>query len=344
MRVSLSLAALSACACLAACGSSGSSGPSLQAASVIGPDGGLLVVQQGSLQGLQLEVPAGALAESTELRVLAVPAPPAGSGQSASSAPAVGPSFRIEPIELVASLSMRLRAPYVPGNVGQTGPGNVDVRQINPWTTRVYEPEAVDLVSEWVEVSVKTLGFFQVEVGEVTQDRGAYLPTVGDVASLAGGFQVEAGDEGPGSVYAGLGATHLEVTGPGVSERLVFVGDQLVGRAAALVWAEEWSQSVYPLVDPQAALSSMAPQTAQVTNYVSGTTVGATVMPLCYLQFSEPIAYQGALYTDVAKVVVNVAYDRADLGAGERRLTLWLSPDVGLLRLSVDGASYDRLP
>ena len=344
MRVSLSLAALSACACLAACGSSGPSGPSVQVSSVIGPDGGLLVVQQGSLQGLQLEVPAGALAEPTELRVLAVPAPPAGSSQSASIAPAVGPSFRIEPVELVAALSMRLRAPYSPGNVGQTGPGNVDVLQVNPWTTRVYGPDAVDPVSEWVEVSVKTLGFFQVEVGEVTQDRGAYLPTVGDVASLAGGFQVEAGDEEPGSIYAGLGATHLEVTGPGVSERLVFVGDQLVGRAAALVWAEEWSQSVYPLVDPQAALSSMAPQTAQVTNYISGTTVGATVMPLCYLQFSEPIAYQGALYTDVAKVVVNVAYDRADLGAGERRLTLWMSPDVGLLRLSVDGASYDRLP
>jgi hypothetical protein len=52
VRISLSLAALSACACLAACGSSGSSGPSLQVSSVIGPDGGLLVVQQGSLQGL----------------------------------------------------------------------------------------------------------------------------------------------------------------------------------------------------------------------------------------------------------------------------------------------------
>lgn len=342
MRVHLPEAALLACALFAACSGSGSSGP--QAVATIGPDGGVLAVEEGALRGFELEVPPGVLPSPVELRVFAVASLASSGSTSVSYAPSVGQAIRVEPVDLATTASMRLRLPYRPGAISQTGAGNVDVRQVNPWTSRRYDPSAVDALEGWVEIATKTLDRFQVELGAYPAARGDYLPPLGEAAALEGGLTVTVGEEGPGSVFAGAGATHLEVDGPSISERLVFAADLLIGRGAGAVWAEEWSQPVDALQDPAAALFSMTTQPALVTTYFSGTTIGAAVTPLAYLQFGLPIRYRDALYTDIAKVIVDVAYDRPDLGAGDRRLTFWLSPEVGLLRLSVDGQVYERLP
>lgn len=341
MRVHLSEAALLACALFAAC--SGSGDPSPAAVATIGPEGGVLAVEQGALQGFELEVQPGVLPSPVELRVFAVASLSSSGSTSVSSAPSVGQAIRVEPADLVTTTSMRLRLPYRPENIAQTGAGNVDVRQVNPWVSRRYDPSAVDAVEGWAEIATKTLDRFQVEPAADPVARSDYLPPLGEVVALDGGLTVAVGAEGPGSVFAAAGATHLEIDGPSISERLVFAADLLIGRGAGALWAEEWSQPADPLQDPLAALSSLTTQPAVVTAYASGATTGAAVTPLAYLQFGMPIRYRDVLYRDIAKLIVDVAYDRADLGVGDRQLTFWLSPKVGLLRLAVDGQTYERL-
>jgi len=321
----------------AACSRSSAEVAAPLAVATIGPAGGLVVVDRGNQRGLILEIPAGALAAPAEFRVL---------DELQPLAAQVGRPFRIEPVDLVASESMVLRVPYEPANVLEAGPGDVDVRQTNPWTTRLHDPVDVDPVEAWVEIATKTLGRFQVEAAApVVGGRAAYLPKLGDVVELAGGIQFAVGEEGAyWSPLAGQGATYWAITGPGLDERLILSGDLLVGRGGGQAWVEEWSLPVDPLAGPGAALAGLASQIAMVTTYPNPLPTGATVTPLAYFQYDVPLVYQGVLYTDLAKVAVDVAYDRQDLGVGERQLTFWLSATEGLLRLAIDGVAYDREP
>ena len=338
------IATLALGALVAACGSSGSADPAALGVATIGPRGGLLVVDRGLQQGLVLEVPAGAVTAPTAFRVVVEGDAGSPSAPAGASVPAIAPPLRIEPADLVSPVSMRLRLPYEPDNVTGTGAGNVDVLQDNPWVSRVYDPAAVDASAGWVEVSVKTLGRFEVVAAPTPADRRDYLPAPGLVATLEGGMSFAVEDELASSPLAGAGVTALSIVGPAVDEQVVVAGSSVFGRRGGTVWVEEWINPYDPFEDPGVALSNMQPQTAYVTNLLASSTLGATVLPLGYFQYALPIQYDGQLFTDIGKLILNVAYDRADLGVGERQLVMWLSPEAGLLRLSVDGVSYDRLP
>ncbi|MCK5943803.1 MAG: hypothetical protein KAI24_17595, partial [Planctomycetes bacterium] len=226
-----------------------------------------------------------------------------------------------------------------------TGAGNVDVRQINPWTTRDYDPEAVDAIEGWVEITTKTLGRFQVIAAASPAAPQDYMPPIGAVVDFPGGWRFEVEEEPAGSVYAGLNAEQWTITGPAFDERLIVVDDRIVGRRREpQVWLESWSEPYDPFRDPTVAIDGLSTQPAQVSAPISQQFIGATIMPLGYFQFALPRSYDGELLTDVGKLTINVAYVRSDLGTGERRLAFWLSPDRGVLQMSVDGVVYERIP
>lgn len=344
MRVCPAVYALVACAFAAACSDS-SSGTGALAVSRIGPEGGIVVVERGSQQGLVLEVPPGTVDQPTDFRIIEELLSLPDENQLVTVGGQAGQPFRIEPIDLVTTESMRLRVPYQPGGISGTGTGNVDVRQINPWATRDYDPEAVDPLEGWVEISIKTLGRFQVVLAMGPQDRSDYLPAFGSVAQLTGGYEFRIEPELTPSPYVGLGAEQWTIVGPDFDERLIVVDNRIVGRRREpLVWLETWTEPYDPFGDPVQALSNMVVQPAQVSAPVNQQFTGASVMPLGYFQYGLPQTYAGELLTDVGRLTLNVAYNRSDLGSGERQLTLWLSPVYGVLQLSIDGIVYDRIP
>ena len=338
------LASLALVALTAACGRSDSSTTAALGVATIGPAGGILVVDRGQQQGLVLEVPAGAVARPTEFRVAAEGGGGSPSAPTGSGIPAVAAPLRIEPTDLVSPVSMRLRIPYEPANVSGTGAGNIDVRQKNAALSRDYDPEDIDAVAGWVEISVKTLGRFEVVVAPTPADLLSYLPPVGEVASLEDGFAFTVEPEPVLSPLSGLDVLAWSVVGPSFFEQIVVGGASILGRRSGALWAEEWSIPYDPFGDPGEALANMITQTAAVTDFTVFSIVSAAVTPLGYFQYALPIRYDEQLYTDIGQLVVNVAYDRPDLGVGERQVTMWLSPEVGLLRLAVDGVSYDRVP
>jgi len=328
----------------AACGGSGSSATAALGVATIGPAGGILVVERGQQQGLVLEVPAGAVARPTEFRVVAEAGGGSPSAPTGAGVPAVAAPLRIEPVELVSPVSMRLRIPYQPANISGTGAGNVDVRQKSAALSSDYDPEAIDAIAGWVEISVKTLGRFEVVVAPTPADLLSYLPPVGEVASLEDGFIFTIEPEPVLSPLAGLDVVAWSIAGPSFNEQIIAGGPALLGRRSGALWAEEWSIPYDPFSDPGAALANMSSQTAAVTDFAALSIVSATVTPLGYFQYALPIRYDEQLYTDIGQLVIHVAYDRPDLGVGERQVTMWLSPEVGLLRLGVDGVAYDRVP
>ena len=116
---------------LAACHSGHDSEPVLGSAT-IGPEGGTLTITSGVQQGLQLQVPAGALPTATELRVVDLSASVLSPGAGSQPVTIVPPGLplRIEPVDLRFGAQATLRLPYTASRVYATAPGNVRARQL----------------------------------------------------------------------------------------------------------------------------------------------------------------------------------------------------------------------
>src|SRR5688572_6855800 len=100
----------------------------LLASATIGPEGGTIEVVGGAQNGLQLQIPPGALREPTVIRIRDLDGIPARQPEPASVP--VGQPFQLEPDELRLDELAILRAPYSPGTVAGTSPGNVRMRQV----------------------------------------------------------------------------------------------------------------------------------------------------------------------------------------------------------------------
>ena len=328
------------------CSRSRSSVPSVVTSARIGPEGGVLVVDDGGpLDGLVVTVDPGVLSEPVEFRIVDeyVPPPPGGVS-SPVQVPPLGRPFRIEPIDLVLRENVGLLVPYSPNSVFQTGPGNVELRQVSPYTTRTYIPRAVDAAEGRIEVGVKTFGSFRVWQGPTVLDPADYMPPIGQVATCAGGLRFVVEPMDPASPLASPGGVYWRVTGPAIDEALVVVDRHIVGRRAFPdYWRETWDEPYYPFASADVAMFDLHVQTMLVESPLGNPPLGGAVMPLGYLEWLPPQEYDGRLLLDVAKLTLNVAFDRAD-GSGERRLALWLAPGQGLVSLAVDDIVYARIP
>lgn len=327
------------------CRNSSTSSPStLLASARIGPAGGLVLVESGSQAGLVLEVLPGVLDEAVEFRIESVLAPP--QTPPLSFAPVPGLPFRIEPAGLVVDTKCRLRIPYERAVVPNldSGPGNFVVRQVSPYAQRDYDIEGLDMAEAWIEIGVKTFGEFELVEGPNERGLLDYLPLTGSLSELEGGFQFEVLDET--SAAFNEPAYQWRVVGPGVDERVVLDADGMVAgrRGGVASWLEIW-QDPHPLLRRELEVP-LPPQVGlmEVQSPPGALGIGAAVTPFSYCQFVESSEFAAILELDVLKVVFDVAYDRADLGVGQRQMTYWFSPTSGILSLMIDGVVYDRIP
>ena len=323
---------------VSSCGSSSSSSSApVVASTTIGPSGGVLVVDTGAQAGLVMTVPAGALRAPTQFRVVDRSADLPPEARALSLEPAVGLPFRIEPDDVFTAVPVTLRLPYRPGRVADIAPGNVRVQQASAFAELVREPESVDVGAAQLEFRTREFGAFQVVPGPRTDDVLDYAPVVGDFATLEGGFSFFVEAVPPAApVFVGA-ATRWRIVGPGFDERLYFDGRTLLGRES-FQWNEVWQDGYDPWRSPEVALQDPFATTA----LVGGTE--AAMSALGFRQFSAPQQFGGRLYFDVVRLAIDVAYDRDDIGSGQRRYSFWLAPEIGLLELSIDGVRRARTP
>lgn len=345
MRVCPTTLSLLACALIGACSnSSSSSAAPILASARIGPAGGLVAVESGKQRGLVLEIPAGVLTETIEFRITDRPSSPLPPG-AVISAPQFGYPFRVEPAALVVDTKCRLRMPYLPSDVSAAGPGPVVVNQVSPFTVREYDPENLSVAEAWVEIGIKTFGEFQVRMGPRASSLLDYTPPIDQVAMLTGGFAFVVEPELTASPFVDPSAQQWRITGPLLDESVIFVNGLIVGRRSELQnWLEIWDEPYGPYQTPGTGFVIPQPGTMEVQAPIGSLGVGASLMQLGSYVYGEPREYNGGLQLDILKLTINVAYNRADIGSGERQLTFWLSPIEGLLSVMIDGIVYDRIP
>ena len=284
---------LLACALAGACHKASSSGIPLLASSRIGPAGGVLLVESGKQDGLIMTVAPGVLSETVDFQVLDVTNEVVATGPGAVSAPPLsdaGWPFRIEPADLVLSQAVTLRIPYQPANIANTGPGNVELRQANVYTSRGYDPEAINATDGWIEVGIKTFGRFEVVLGPVVNDLLDYEPALGEVVTLTGGFEFAVEEDAPASPFATSGARQWRLTGPQFDERILMSDGNIVGRRSeAGSWLEVWSDPYSPYQLANCSLPNPQPSVMQVQVPIGALGIGASVIPFGFYQFALPL-------------------------------------------------------
>lgn len=327
----------------AGCHRSGSSSAPVLASTAIGPEGGTLTVTSGPENGLVLTVPAGALAARVEFRVLAdyeVPPPLLATSQALTP----GRPLRIEPQTTEFAVPATLRLPYLPQYVTETGPGNVRVRQVSPFATRDHEPAMVDAVAGWAQIGVRTLGRFQVVTGPRTANLADYLPALGAVADLGDGFSFAIEAVPPESPYAPSGR-QWRLRGPGVDDRLVFVDTRIVARESDLPsWRERWAAPFDPFVAVGAVPIGATVPTQIEQPIGSGLLTPARIVATGWRRFGEPRTFGGRLVLDVLRLSIDLAWERSDIGVGQRSYVFWFAPGDGLLAFAQDGVVRERRP
>jgi hypothetical protein len=83
--------------------------------------------------------------------------------------------------------------------------------------------------------------------------------------------------------------------------------------------------------------------TTQVATPIGLPPLGSIVAASQFWSYDLPRTVAGQLVTDVARFELRLAWDRHDLGTGQRQHTFWFAPAVGLLAMAIDGVVYERV-
>ena len=334
------LCLLGSCLLAAACSSGGrSDGSAVHASATIGEQGGELAVDSGRLTGLRLRVPPGALAAPTLLSVRDVPIVQTPGTAVTDGAP-VGWSFALHPPGLRFEQMATLRAPYLPVNVRETGPGNVRVREVRS-TLNVIEhsPQVVDVVGGYVEVPVRWCSQYAVVRGPVTAGIAAYQPPAGTI-TLDGGLTFTAEPVPPQSPFAAEGAMSWRLTGSDRDDVLYFVGEQIVGRESLLdSWRERWDQPQTAWVPTPGAGTTL---TMQVERPIGALAIGGAMTLAAEWTWGHPRFVVGQMLYDLVELRLRLAWNRHDLGVGQRDYVFRFAPGIGLVGMVQDGVAHER--
>lgn len=348
MRTSVATLALAVAAALAAaCHRSSSGGDPVLAEATVGAEGGELVVADGEQAGWRLLVPPGALAEPTQLRVVAAALPPVVAGVGApetSTAPVPAAAFRIEPVGLQLVERATLRAPYRVTVLTNTAPGNVRVREVRNGNAIDYVPDVIDVAAGRVELPIRFLGSYQVVPGPRVATIDAYWQPIGEAVALAGGRTFAVEPPAIGSPFATTCDRRWRYEGPHGVDLLHFAADALRGREAPDEgWREVWSEA-YPVWQPIFASPPPLARTfvMQVQSPIGGPGIGAQMTAQSQWSWDVPQPVGDTLVTDVVRVWLTLTWNRADLGVGTRDYRFWFAPGLGLVALAEDGVVHRR--
>lgn len=322
-----------------ACHHSGSSGTSpVLASALIGPAGGVLVVNSGRQAGLQLVVPAGAVAATQEVRVLDGYAVGVG---AVSQAIVPGDPFVLEPRGLTLAQPATLRAPYRTNAVTNTAPGNVRARRTTAESFLDYTPIDVDVAAGLATFELHVFGRIQVVAAGAVQPND-YRPATGTVALVGGGsFTVEdAPATGP---FASIATQrwHLQFGSEDVS--FYFADTNLVGRATPQ-WSEVWDTPYFVWQNVRLGQIYGADTDTQVSNPLGVPPLGGHMIASASWSWADPALVGSELVLDVIRLRFDLTWNRGDLGIGQSQLVFAFSPGRGLVSLRVDGVDYPRAP
>lgn len=316
--------------------------PTVLAGGTLGPAGGVLEVMDGKQAGLRLTVPPGALLDPVEVRVVDVEVVLPAGLLATSYAPDPAAPFRLEPVGLYLERPATLRLPYDPTRILGTGRGNVRVRQQRSDATVDHEPPLVDVVAGRVEITTQTFGRFQVVRGPRTTSIVAYQPPLDAVVPLADGWSFVATAVPATSPFAAAEAVQWQLTGPAFEERWMFDGLLLRGRELPPLWRETWDQPVAIWQDTESVVPQATTTTMQVNVPIAVPGLGGSMTVLGAQSWDAPRPLGDRLAYDVVRLQVNLAWNRHDIGTGQREYVFWFAPEVGLLALGIDGVVHAR--
>ncbi|MBX3464241.1 MAG: hypothetical protein KF830_13800 [Planctomycetes bacterium] len=326
----------------ASCSRKGTAPPEVFAAATIGPEGGEVAVLGGKQAGLRVTVPAGALTAAIELRVVDAEVALPADLLATSYVPDPAPAFRLEPVDVYLELPAALQLPYLPQRLTGMAPGNVRVRQQRAAGTVDHEPTAVDAVVGRAELSLRTFGRFQVVRGPQAAGLSAYQPPVANPVPLEGGWSFAVEEVAADSPFAGPGAVQWRLEGPGFAEALCFDGLQMTGREAAPHWREVWSAPVTVWQDVALVVPQATTFVAQVHAPVSMPSFGGLLTVFGAQSWDLPRRCGDQWFYDVVTLRLALAWNRHDLGTGQREYRFWFAPGIGLLALGIDGVVHER--
>lgn len=331
------------CLAAAACDSGSSRREPVLASATLGPAGGELAIAGGALAGWRLEVPAGALAAPTELRVYAADLPLiVETGVVPTEAASSG--FRIEPVGLELAVRATLRAPFLPASIAGTAPGNVRLREVRSGNVIDQVPAAVDIPNGHIDGLVRFLGSYQVVVGPRAASLTDYWQPLGAAVALAGGRTFTVEPPLAGTPLAASSDRRWRYEGSHGVDLLYFLGSSMTGREATDEnWREVWDQS-FPAWQflgatpgPQAATIGM-----QVEWPLGGPSIGGQMTVQAQWNWDAPQPVGDTLATDVVRLWITLTWNRADLGVGTRDYRFWFAPELGLVALAEDGVVHRR--
>lgn len=322
-----------------------SNGPAVLTVATIGPAGGELMVTSGQHAGLKLVVPAGAVSEPVELRIVEVPRVLfTGSAAPVMAAPP-GEPFRIEPESLRLDVLGTLEAPYRPATLQNTAAGNVRFQQTRDGITRLYDPAVVDIAAGRVSMPIRTFGRYQVVPGPRVQGPNEYRPALGSLVALDGGFSF-AVEEIPADApveFRTTGAQRWRIRGPSIDDSIYVDGDLFLGRDSSPGgWVEVWANPALVWQDLRGS-QPFAVTTAMAVRYLTqGTSMPGQMTVFGTWNWSEPRFVGPRQFFDVLQLTVSLAWDRQDIGIGQRSYRFLFAPEVGLIALVQDGITYAR--
>lgn len=330
--------------CVACDGSRSDGGPPILASVAIGPEGGVVSVETGVQAGLRLTIPAGALPEPTVVRILDLTPVRAPGAYPPVSVSPPGQPFLIEPSGLRLEQLAMLHAPYRTMLVFNTGQGNVRLRQVRNDFTTDFEPTAVDVASGYVELPIRHLARYQVVQGLPAQLE-TYWPAPGTAVALADGFTFAVEDVPAESPFATPPARRWRIAGPESTDLLYFGNELLRGRESLTDdWREIWNEW-YPVWTHELLAPTVGAltTTTAVHRPMSGLPVGGQMTVSGMWNWTEPRSVGDRLLLDVLLLRVSLAWNRRDLGVGQREYRFWFAAGFGLIAFGQDGVVHRRL-
>jgi len=337
-RLIATLAGLSA---LGACGGGGTvtDGRTVVAQGLIGPDGGALTVVQGPGSGFRLDVPAGALAASTWVRILVFPIDPL--------AAVVSMQIAIEPeaVELLAPVQITM-----PCWGGMQAPlatllGCVTTRRFGrqQWPARSLMLNPVRVVFE-----ATCFGTVWVERDPPTADLRDYLLPMQIIAGqfedgLRCGWQEHVGpltpeDRGFLTIFHAASGTDetLELRW-GVEELQLWSASNPSHNLDVLEHAIPWAP-----VAPEVGVVSGSASIAGFAAGVPEPLYRGTVAHSTSLQFDDPMATPAGLFADVLRLQTATVWIRgAEVTEQARRI--WLAREEGVVAMQFGDGPVLRL-
>ncbi len=333
----------------AACAHSNSSQGPLLGSAVIGVNGGVLAIDTGTQTGLRLVVPPGALLESTEIRVRDATPVFSGPGVPVIAAPPNVP-FVLEPTNLELRERATLRLPYRITGVYRTAPGNVRARETRNGIDIDHAPDFVSVEDGYAEVQIRYLSKFQVVQGEPAQNIASYWQADDTSVELEGGITFSVESVVANLPFAAVPTRRWRIRSPSAfpvaaEDLLYFANDLLLGRESVdHAWREAWSEE-YPVWQQGGAGASIGSVTMPMQVYAlpAGLPIGGQITVFGMWTWSAPRRVADRLLYDIAELRVTMAWNRLDIGVGQREYRFWFAPGIGLVGFAEDGLQHARL-